>query len=94
MDQYPNLIRYKLEHEVSRGEQDEFALRSHKRAAAALDAGKFKDEIVPITVSFEGLDEKGRKLLIGNYIIYTEFFNPQGKKKQFKNVVILARRLN
>jgi hypothetical protein len=43
---------------------------------------------------WNGLDEKGRKLLIGNYIIYTELFNLQGKKKQLKNVVVLARRLN
>ena len=37
---------------VSREEQDEFALRSHQRAAAALDADKFKDETVPLTVTF------------------------------------------
>src|ERR671914_3074426 len=46
---------------VTREEQDEFALRSHQRAAAALDADKFKDETVPLTVTFEELDEKGRK---------------------------------
>jgi acetyl-CoA acyltransferase len=33
-------------------------LRSHQRAAAALDADKFKDETVPLTVTFEELDEK------------------------------------
>jgi hypothetical protein len=44
--------------------------------------------------NWDGLDEKGRKLLIGNYIIYTELFNLRGKKKQFKNVIVLARRLN
>jgi acetyl-CoA acyltransferase len=48
-------------YEVSRGEQDEFALRSHQRASAALDAGKFKDETVPLTVAVEDLDERGRK---------------------------------
>jgi acetyl-CoA acyltransferase len=48
-------------YEVSREEQDEFALRSHTRAAAALDQEKFKDETVPLTVTFEELDEKGRK---------------------------------
>src|SRR6266536_479443 len=46
---------------VTREEQDVFALRSHQRAAAALDADKFKDETVPLTVSFEELDAKGRK---------------------------------
>jgi acetyl-CoA acyltransferase len=48
-------------YEVTREEQDEFALRSHNRAAAALDADKFKDETVPLTVSVEELDAKGRK---------------------------------
>src|ERR1051325_2904575 len=33
---------------ISRREQDEFALRSHQRAGAAAEAGKFKDEIVPV----------------------------------------------
>jgi acetyl-CoA C-acetyltransferase len=35
---------------VTREEQDEVALRSQQRAAAAIEAGKFKDEIVPIEV--------------------------------------------
>src|SRR6201982_588476 len=48
-------------YEVSREEQDAFALRSHQRAAAALDAEKFKDETVALTVTVEDLDEKGRK---------------------------------
>jgi len=41
---------------VSREEQDAFALRSHQRAIAALDAGKFKDETVPLTVTVEEFD--------------------------------------
>jgi acetyl-CoA acyltransferase len=48
-------------YEVTREEQDEFALRSHQRAAAALDADKFKDETVPLNVVLEDLDEKGKK---------------------------------
>jgi acetyl-CoA acyltransferase len=48
-------------YEVTREEQDAFALRSHQRAAAALDQDKFKEETVPLTVMFEELDEKGRK---------------------------------
>jgi acetyl-CoA acyltransferase len=48
-------------YEVTREEQDEFALRSHRRAAAAQDAGKFEDEIVPLAVTFEELNEKGKK---------------------------------
>lgn len=35
---------------VSRAEQDEYALNSHKKAAAAIKAGKFKDEIVPVEI--------------------------------------------
>jgi acetyl-CoA acyltransferase len=35
---------------VSREEQDAFALRSHQRAVAAIEAGRFKDEIVPLQV--------------------------------------------
>ena len=37
-------------HGISREEQDEFALLSHKRAAKAQEAGYFKEEIVPVTV--------------------------------------------
>ena len=33
---------------ISREEQDAFALRSHQRAIAAIDAGRFTDEIVPL----------------------------------------------
>jgi acetyl-CoA C-acetyltransferase len=35
---------------IPREEQDEFAVRSHQRAAAAQAAGRFADEIVPVTV--------------------------------------------
>lgn len=35
---------------ISRDEQDAFALRSHRRAIAAIDAGLFREEIVPLTV--------------------------------------------
>jgi acetyl-CoA acyltransferase len=48
-------------YEVTREEQDAFALQSHRRAAAAQDAGKFDDEVVPLNVTFEELDAKGRK---------------------------------
>jgi acetyl-CoA C-acetyltransferase len=42
---------------VSREEQDEWAYRSHVRAAAAQDAGRFDDEIVPVgdVVADEGI---------------------------------------
>src|SRR2546423_592553 len=48
-------------YEVTREQQDEFALRSHQRAIAALDADKFRDETVALTVTVEELDAKGKK---------------------------------
>ena len=38
------------EHNISREEQDAFAIESYKRSAAAWAAGKFKDEVVSVTV--------------------------------------------
>jgi acetyl-CoA C-acetyltransferase len=38
------------ETEISREEQDAFALESQRRAAAAIEAGRFRDEIVPVSV--------------------------------------------
>jgi acetyl-CoA acyltransferase len=49
-------IRYK----ISRREQDEFALRSHRRAAEATDSGAFAAEIIPTW----GRDDEGRKRLL------------------------------
>ncbi|MDQ2696808.1 MAG: acetyl-CoA C-acyltransferase, partial [Pseudomonadota bacterium] len=40
--------------QVSREDQDAFALESHRRAAAAIDAGAFQDEILPLTVTHRG----------------------------------------
>ncbi|MFQ5613308.1 MAG: thiolase family protein [Anaerolineae bacterium] len=48
------------EMEISRQEQDAFALESHRRAVAAIDAGKFKDEIVPVPVP----QRKGDPILV------------------------------
>lgn len=39
------------EYGVTREDMDAYSLRSQQRAVAAIDAGKFKDEIIPITVS-------------------------------------------
>ena len=40
--------RTRAKRRVSREEQDAFALRSHQRAVAAIDAGRFDDEIVAV----------------------------------------------
>lgn len=39
------------EYKVTREQQDEFAIQSYKRSAAAWAAGKFKDEVIPVTIS-------------------------------------------
>jgi acetyl-CoA acyltransferase len=44
---------------LSRQEQDEFALRSHRRAAAAQDAGRFDGQLVPVEVP--GPEGSGRR---------------------------------
>ncbi|GAA6140804.1 acetyl-CoA C-acetyltransferase [Hydrogenophaga sp. 5NK40-0174] len=38
------------EHEITRGMQDELALKSQQKAGAAQEAGKFKEEIVPVNI--------------------------------------------
>ncbi|UVI32657.1 acetyl-CoA C-acetyltransferase [Paenibacillus spongiae] len=43
--------RSAAKHGISREEQDEWALRSHVRAAAAMRQGMFKDEITPFTIA-------------------------------------------
>jgi acetyl-CoA C-acetyltransferase len=47
------------EYKISRAEQDEFAVNSHRKAAAAIEAGRFKDEIVPIEIP----QKKGQTLV-------------------------------
>ena len=54
-------------YQVTREQQDEFALRSHQRALAAIAAGKFKEEIVPlevVEVSLEGNDKLQTRKII------------------------------
>jgi acetyl-CoA C-acetyltransferase len=45
---------------VSREDQDAFALASHQKAVAAIEAGRFEEEIAPVTVR----DAKGRETLV------------------------------
>ncbi len=49
------------QYKVSREDQDEFAYRSHVKAAAAVREGKFKEETVPITVKEVYVDENKKK---------------------------------
>lgn len=41
---------------------------------------------------WDGLGEKNQPLPVGIYIIYVEVFNLEGKKKQFKNAIVVARK--
>ncbi len=56
---------------VSRQDQDAFAIKSHDKAIAAIKAGKFKDEIVPVTVEEVYLD-KNEKRQVKSYVVDTD----------------------
>lgn len=49
------------EYNVSREDQDAFAFASHQKALAAINEGKFKNQIVPVTVKETYIDEKGKR---------------------------------
>ena len=57
-------------YEVTREQADAFSVRSHDRAAAAIDGGKFKDEIVPVTV--EEVFVKDGKRATSSHIVDTD----------------------
>jgi len=48
---------------ISRAEADEFSFRSHQKAIAAISEGKFKDEVVPLSVRTVELDSKGKRVV-------------------------------
>ena len=58
MDHYPDAYlsmgltaeNLAVKYQITREEQDQFALRSHQRAMAAIDGGKFREEIAPLEV--------------------------------------------
>ncbi len=62
VDSYPDVYlstglvaeNHARESSITREEQDAFALRSHQRAVAAVDAGRFADEITPLTFRVAG----------------------------------------
>ena len=47
-------------YDISRQEQDEYALHSHEKAIRAIDAGKFKEEITPVEIEAK----KGQKTVV------------------------------
>jgi acetyl-CoA C-acetyltransferase len=52
--------RVSIKDKVSRADQDAFALVSHQRAIAAIDAGRFEAEMAPVTIT----DAKGRETVV------------------------------
>ncbi len=56
---------------VSREEQDAFAIKSHEKAINAIQSGRFKDDIVPITVEHVYLDEN-EKRQVKSYVVDTD----------------------
>ena len=69
VDSYPDVYlttglvaeNHAREHSISRDEQDAFALRSHQRAVAAIDGGRFADEIVADVALPIAVDEGPRR---------------------------------
>jgi len=51
------------EYSISRADADAFSLRSHQKAIAAINEGKFKDEVVPLTVRTVELDGRGKRIV-------------------------------
>jgi acetyl-CoA acyltransferase len=68
MERYPDVYlstglvaeNHARESGISREEQDAFALGSHQRALAAIDAGRFADEIVPVIARFVNGSTRGQ----------------------------------
>jgi acetyl-CoA acyltransferase len=59
------------EYSISREDQDVFSYHSHQKAIAAIQGGKFKDDIVPIEIEEIFLDEK-EKRKTRKYIVDTD----------------------
>jgi acetyl-CoA C-acetyltransferase len=54
---------------VSREYQDEYALQSQQRTAAAQEAGKFKDEIVPMNTTMKVVDKETKEESFVDYVV-------------------------
>ncbi len=57
-------------YDVTRAQSDEFSYNSHQKAIAAIDGGKFRDEIVPITV--EDVYVKDGKRVESSHVVDTD----------------------
>jgi len=68
-----NLAR---KYEITREQADEFSYNSHRKALAAIAEGKFTDEIVPMNVFVDEIDEKGR--VRRKEIVFSQDEGPRG----------------
>lgn len=64
-------------HGIDRKVQDEFALRSHKKAKAATDSGRFKNEIIPIM----GHDDNGLPFMMEHDEVFRDDANIEALNK-------------
>jgi len=71
---------------VSREDQDEFALKSHEKAIKAIETGVFKDEIVPYTVEEVYYDPEKRKRKTRSFVVDTD----EGPRKD-TNMQVLSK---
>jgi acetyl-CoA acyltransferase len=85
VDSYPDVYlstglvaeNHARESGISRDEQDAFALRSHQRALAAIDGGRFADEITPLVFKrYLGADLK-----VGPYLKEITFAQDEGPRR-------------
>lgn len=75
-----------LKFNVSREDQDEFALKSHEKAIKAIETGVFKDEIVPYTVEEVYYDPEKRKRKTRSFVVDTD----EGPRKD-TNMQVLSK---
>jgi acetyl-CoA acyltransferase len=71
--------------QVSRKDQDELAVVSHKNAAAAIESGRFAEEIVPLQAKVYSVDKNGKP------VIQTKTFNVDEGVRADTNIEALAK---
>ena len=83
VDEYPDVYlstglvaeNHARDYSISRDEQDAFALRSHQRAVAAIEAGRFAEEITPLTYKV-AVPQNGKPLTVRD-VTFTQDEGPR-----------------